>query len=200
MAWQLSGQYVETCNCDYLCPCGPSGLSKSTNGFCIFVMGFAVEKGNFDGTELAGRRMVLLCKTPGEMIAGNWQVGLIVDDGADQKQRDALTAIISGQAGGPMAGLGPLIGTFLGVESAPVTLAGNGKDWSFSAGDFADHAVEGALGLGGDQMYLTGVGHPVTAQLALARAKKSHLHAFGIDWDQTDGKNNGHFAPFSWSG
>jgi len=25
------------------------------------------------------------------------------------------------------------------------------------------------------------------------------MHAFGINWDDTSGKNNGHFAPFSWS-
>jgi hypothetical protein len=175
-------------------------LSKSTHGFCIFVMAFEVEKGQFDGTDLTGRRLVLLAKTPGEMIQGNWQVGAIVDDAASEKQRDALIAIFSGQAGGPMAGLAPLIGQFLGVESAPIQIDGNGKDWSFSAGKLADHALEGSLGLGGEQMYLTGVGHPVNQALALARAKKSHLHAFGLDWDQVDGKNNGHFAPFSWNG
>jgi hypothetical protein len=163
-------------------------------------MGFDVETGDYNGTPLSGRKLVLLCQTPGEMIDGNWKVGLIIDDGADEKQREALTAIISGQAGGPMANLAPLIGQFLGVESAPITLMRNGKDWSFSAGQFADHACEGATGLGGDQMYLEGFGHPVNSKLALARAKKSHTHAFGIDWDQVDGKNNGHFAPFNWNG
>src|SRR5215470_4910683 len=199
MAWNLSGRYVEACNCDYLCPCGPSGLKKSTKGTCTFVMGFSVDKGDFDGTSLAGRRAILLCLTPGEMIDGNWQVGLIVDDGASDKQRDALAAIMSGQAGGPFAGLAPLIGKFLGIETSPITFDGSGKDWSFSAGNLTEHVIEGALGLGGDQMYLVGFGHPVNERLALARAKKSHLHAFGLDWDQEDGKNNGHFAPFAWS-
>jgi hypothetical protein len=200
MAWNLSGRYMETCNCDYLCPCGPSGLAKSTHGFCVFAMGFEVEKGDYNGTNLAGRKMVLLCKTPGEMIDGSWRVGLILDDNADQKQREALTAIISGQAGGPMANLGPLIGQFVGVETAPIKFEGNGKDWSFSAGPFADHACEGATGLGGEQMYLEGIGHPVNSKLAIGRAKRSHTHALGFDWDQVDGRNNGHFAPFAWNG
>jgi hypothetical protein len=26
-----------------------------------------------------------------------------------------------------------------------------------------------------------------------------HMRAFGIDWDDTSGRNNGHFAPFAWS-
>jgi len=198
MGWNLSGRYAETCNCDFLCPCGPSGLSKSTNGTCTFVMGFEVDKGEHDGTSLAGRKLLMIARSPGEMIAGNWEVGLIVDDGADAAQRDALVAIMSGQAGGPFAGLAPLIGKFLGVESATVTFQGSGKDWAFSAGKYADHVVEGAMGLGGEQMYLDGVGHPVNNRLALGRAKKSQLHAFGIDWEQSDGKNNGHFAPFEW--
>jgi hypothetical protein len=40
--------------------------------------------------------------------------------------------------------------------------------------------------------------HPANARLALAKATGSHLHAFGLDWDDTSGNNNGHFAPFNW--
>jgi len=25
------------------------------------------------------------------------------------------------------------------------------------------------------------------------------MHAFGIDWNDTSGKNNSHLAPFTWS-
>ena len=39
----------------------------------------------------------------------------------------------------------------------------------------------------------------VAPEHALAKASRGHMHAFGIDWDDTGGKNNGHFAPFSWS-
>ncbi len=54
------------------------------------------------------------------MIDGNWNVGLIVDQRADEKQSAALASIVSGQAGGPMANLAPLIGQFLGVEPRPI--------------------------------------------------------------------------------
>ena len=27
--WQVSGQYYETCSCDFLCPCVPGGLAVS---------------------------------------------------------------------------------------------------------------------------------------------------------------------------
>jgi hypothetical protein len=37
-------------------------------------------------------------------------VGLIVDERADQQQTDAIAAISTGAAGGPMAVLAPLVG------------------------------------------------------------------------------------------
>ena len=49
-------------------------------------------------------------------------------------------------------------------------------------------------------MFLENVPHPVSQRLALAHATRSHVHAFGIDWDNTSGKNNGHFANFNWQG
>jgi len=200
MAWQISGQYAETCNCDYLCPCVPSAMTKATYGYCVFAAGFRVDRGHYNGTPLDGRSFVIICRTPGNMIEGNFSVGLIIDDGADEKQREALKAIATGEAGGPMGNLAPLFGTFLGVETAPVKIDGGGREWSVSAGKFVDEVAEGAVSLSGQQMYLDNTGHPANDRLALATAKKSHLHAFDIDWDQEDGRNNGHFAAFDWSG
>lgn len=93
-----------------------------------------------------------------------------------------------------------MFGEFLGVEKAPIKISGSGKDWSVSAGKFVDQAVEGTSGMAGEQLYLDGTGHPANSRIALATAKKRHVHAFGIDWDDVSGRNNGHFAPFSWSG
>jgi hypothetical protein len=200
MPWQISGQYAETCNCDSVCPCPTSGLTKSTHGFCIFAMGFQVERGSFEDVNLDGRKFVVIGHTPNQMGEGNWKVGLIVDDQANAEQQEALTAIVSGQAGGPMANLAPLIGEFAGVETAPITMEGSGKSWSVSAGSMVDESMEGIAGLGGEQLSLDGTGHPANTRFALATAKKSHIHAFGIDWDQEDGRNNGQFAPFDWSG
>ena len=138
MPWQISGQYAETCNCDYLCPCATSGLTKTTHGYCVFAMGFHVDRGGFEGVNLDGRSFVVIGHTPGNMGEGNWKVGLLVDDGANGAQRDALTAIVSGETGGPMANLAPLIGEFAGVESAPIRIEREGKSWSVTAGNFVD--------------------------------------------------------------
>jgi hypothetical protein len=200
MPWNISGRYAETCNCDYLCPCVPSAMAKTTHGYCIFAAGYEIERGEFDGLALDGRKFVLVVHTPSAMNEGNWKAGLIVDDQADARQQDAITAIATGQAGGPMANLAPLIGEFAGVEKRPITIDESNGRWSVKAGDAVDEELVGASSLGGEQMYLDNTGHPANNRLALATATKSHLHAFGIDWDQEDGRNNGHFAPFDWRG
>jgi hypothetical protein len=201
--WQLSGQYFETCNCDYVCPCVPSGLAaRPTKGDCIFAMAFNVERGRYGGTSLDGLTFVVIGRTPEEMGKGNWSVGIIADERATQQQRDALVAIGGGGAGGPMANLAPMVTKFLGVEAGPIEFRGSGKSWSISVPGLLDEAAEGVPGIGGssEPMHLDNTGHPANDRFALAKATRSHLHAFGINWDDVSGRNNGQFAPFNWHG
>jgi len=159
-----------------------------------------VERGSYGPTTLDGLRFAVLLHTPGPMIDGNWTVGLIVDEKANPAQREALTAIGSGQAGGPMAAVGPLVGNFAGVEARPIQIERNGMRRSVSIPGMLDIAVEGIPGASpAEPIYLDNVAHPAASRLALAKASRGHMHAFGINWDDTTGKNNGHFAPFAWS-
>jgi len=201
-SWQLSGQYYETCNCDFVCPCIPGGLAvKPTKGTCAFAMTFQVERGTFARVSLDGLSFIVLGLTPEAMGNGNWSVGVVVDERANAEQRDAIGAIASGAAGGPMSALAGMVGKFLGVEPAPITIERHGLKWSVQAGTAVDMAAEGAKGLNPDAaepMYLEHTGHPAADRFALARASKSHVHALGISWDDVSGKNNGQYAPFSW--
>jgi hypothetical protein len=198
--WQISGEYMEACSCDSVCPCPTSGLAaRPTKGACDAGLVFHVERGQHGGTKLDGLSFAVVLHTPGPMIEGNWTVGVIVDERASAPQREALTAIASGQGGGPMAALGPLVGRFAGVEAKPIKLEGNGMKRSVSIPGALEIAVEGIAGAKQDEpIYLDNVGHPAASRLALAKASRSHMNAFGIKWDDTSGRNNGHFAPFSW--
>src|SRR5213082_1747666 len=91
--WQLSGQYFETCNCDFVCPCVPSQLTQSTHGDCVFAMAFHVEQGRYGQVPLSGLTFVIVGRTPEAMIKGNWSVGLIVDERATAEQQQALATI-----------------------------------------------------------------------------------------------------------
>ena len=198
--WQISGEYFEACSCDSVCPCPTSGLAaRPTKGSCDAGLVFNVQRGTYGPTRLDGLSFAVLLHTPGAMIQGNWTVGLVVDERATQEQRDALTTIASGQAGGPMAALAPLIGRFGGVESKPFRITSQGMHREVSIPGVLDLAVDGIPGASASEpIYLDNVGHPAASRLALAKATRSHMHAFGIDWDETSGRNNGHFAPFAW--
>lgn len=198
--WSVSGQYYETCNCDFVCPCVPGQLAvRPTKGDCQFAMAFQIERGSFGAVPLDGLGFIVLGLTPAEMGKGNWSVALIADARATTEQRDAITAIASGAAGGPMAALSGLIGTFLGVESAPIAFTRSGRNWSVKAGDFVDMAATGASGLNPDtELRLENTGHPAADTFTLARASRSHVQAFGLAWQDLSGANNGQYAPFSW--
>ena len=199
--WKISGDYFEARSCDSVCPCPTSGLAaRPTQGSCDAGLVFHVERGAYGATKLDGLSFAVLLHTPGAMIAGNWTVGVIVDEKATTEQREALTAIASGQAGGPMAAVGPLVGTFAGVEAKPIRIERNELRRSASIPGALDIAIEGIAGANqSEPVYFDNVAHPAATRLALAKASRGHMHAFGINWDDTTGKNNGHFAPFAWS-
>jgi hypothetical protein len=200
--WQVSGQYYETCSCDFVCPCILGQMTvRPTQGSCTFAMAFQVERGTYGTVSLDGLGFILLGLTPEAMGKGNWSVGVVADDRATAEQREAITAIASGAAGGPIAALSGLVGKFLGVESAPIRFDRDGAKWSVQASTLVDMAAEGAKGVNPnttEPLHLDHTGHPAADRFALAHASKSHVHALGLTWDDATGKNNGQYAPFSW--
>ncbi len=201
--WQVSGEYFETCNCDFICPCiGTNMLAQPSKGDCTFAMVYHVERGQYGGERLDGLSFVVVGNTPGAMANGNWSVGVIVDERATQTQRDALAAIASGKGGGPMASLGSLVTKFLGVEARPITFQKDGLGRSVSVPGLLDEAIEAVPSAvtKGEPIYLDNTAHPANPRIALAHATRSHLHGLGLNWDDTSGQNNGHFAPFDWRG
>ena len=200
--WQVTGQYYETCSCDFVCPCVPGQMAVApSKGSCTFAMAFQVDRGTYGTLSLDGLGFIVLGLTPEAMGKGNWSVAVIADARATSEQRDALTAIASGGAGGPMAALSGLVGSFLGVESAPIRFERDGVKWSVKASGLVDMAAEGAMGINPqatEPLHLENTGHPAADRFALARASRSHVHALGFDWDDTSGLNNGQYAPFSW--
>lgn len=201
-SWQIRGEYMETCNCTLLCPCITSNLAAvPTEGDCKAAIAMRIDAGAKDGISLDGIRFIVVLHAPGAMAAGNMTVGLIVDDSASDPQVEAITAIATGAAGGPMAALAPLVGRVAGVERRPIRFDIDGLNRAVSAGDLIDQACAGlpSAVAAGEALAIDNTVHPVNSRLSLARAVRSRISAFGVEWNDSTGQRNAHFAPFAWA-
>ena len=202
-SWQVAGQYYETCSCSFVCPCILTQLTaKPSKGTCTFAMGFKIDRGSFGEIALDGLGFIIVGFTPEEMSKGNWSAGVIVDERASAAQRDAIVAIASGGAGGPMAALSGMIANFVGVESAPIRFEQDGMKWSVNAGTFVSMSATPAMGIDPnttEPLQLRNTGHPANSDVSLARAVQSDVSALGFTWHDGSGQNNGQYAPFTWA-
>ena len=202
-SWQISGQYMETCNCALLCPCIVTNMAaRPTEGDCKAAVAMRIDKGSKDGVQLDGLAFVVMLHSPGPMAQGNITVGLIIDQAASDSQAQAISEIATGAVGGPMAVLAPLVGRVAGIERRPIQFEAQGLNRVLRAGELVDQACEGIASMAdpSEAICVDNTGHPVNKRLSLAKATRSIFHAFGIDWNDTTGTRNGHFAPFAWTG
>jgi hypothetical protein len=200
MAWQIEGTYFENCNCDMVCPCSTSGLTApADNDRCNVALVFHINTGNVNGVDVGGLNACLVVDTPALMGDGGWKVGVLMDAAASPEQAEALGALFGGQLGGPMAGLGPLIGEMLGMESREFSYADDGRQHRVRIGSAVEMSVEdfvSPLDATGAGVKVSGLGFPADT-LAAGRAITSTVDVFGQSWDNA-GKNS-FSAPFAWS-
>ena len=201
--WQISGDYFENCNCSVVCPCLISKsaplTSKPTEGVCDVALMFHIDNGSYEGTALDNLNVALAVHTPGPMANGDWSVAAYIDERANEKQTEALGAIFTGAAGGPMAHFAPLIAKNLGVKKVPIAYSVKGKTRSAEIPGILHMSVDPLPTAHPSGEMWANVGHPVSPdKLALAvGAPGNTFHDHGMRWDNS-GKN-GHYAPIRWS-
>jgi hypothetical protein len=160
---------------------------------------FHIDNGNYGSVRLDGLNVAMVAHTPGPMANGNWTVAAYIDERADDKQTEALGAIFTGAAGGPMAAFVPLIGNNLGAKKARIKYQIDGKKRSAEIPNILKMAVEPLPTMHeGGEMWAS-IGHPVNPdKLALAVGTQGNtFNDHGMRWDNSD--KNGHYAPIHWS-
>ena len=124
--WEIQVDYVESCNCDFACPCNFSGYP--TGGFCEALVAYHIKKGRFGKLRLDGLDVIYAAAWPKAIHQGGGTLRLYISEGASPGQREALIRSFSGKA----RGNGPFelfAGTMATVEQpvfAPIemTIAG----------------------------------------------------------------------------
>lgn len=196
--WKIAGDYFEACNCDTPCPC-IFGTNPS-EGFCDVAVAWHITSGNYGTVSLDGLNAAMVVHTPGNMGAGGWTTGFLVDDTATPEQRAAMEAILSGMAGGRFQRTAAITAEFLGVKFVPMTFTLEGKTRSLIIPDILDAKVEAVIGRFPDELVqisnAPGSLVPGFPQV-VARAEENRLDMPGLKWD-SKGKT-GYYARFEYS-
>lgn len=198
MASQLnvSGTYFESCNC--YAPCSCVCLGPPSDGDCAAIVAWHIDQGELDGVKLDGLNAALFAHAPGHMMQTPWRVALYLDQRASPEQQQALGQVFSGQAGGPLAALAPLIGEVMGVRAADIDYQAEGKRRSLSIAGVADVEIEALGGQDGGDVTLSN--HPFTPipgfAAVVGKSKRFRYTDHGYEREAAD--RNGFYSPFAY--
>jgi hypothetical protein len=199
MAWNVEGTYFETCSCDVVCPCTVSLALGADYDRCRVTLVFNITKGEVEGTDVGGLKVAAIADTPKIMSEGQWRLGVFIDSAASDEQAEKLGGVFSGALGGPMAALGPLVSENLGVERAPIDVSEDGLRHGVRIGDAIEFEIEDVVSFGvesGEPARVSGIFHPAGSELNIAKATRSRIDAFGI---QYEGKSAFSTSRFAWA-
>lgn len=96
--WKIEADYLQACSCDYGCPC--EFEAPPTQGFCEGMGAWRITRGSYGDVSLDGLGLGFTARWPQAIHLGNGTAVVFIDEKANDQQREALTQIASGQAGG----------------------------------------------------------------------------------------------------
>ncbi len=132
-SWELRGTVLIACNCDYGCPCNFNALP--TQGKCEGTWTWHVDEGRYGDVALDDLNFTVAVDWPGAIHEGNGTALILVDEQADQGQREAIRMLVSGDAGGPWGVLAWTWPTVHGPEPVRYELEMAGLNSRVKAGD-----------------------------------------------------------------
>jgi hypothetical protein len=141
--WNIKADYVETCNCDYGCPCNFNGFP--TYGFCRALVLYHIRSGSYGSVKLDGVDVIFAASWPKAIHEGNGTSQLYVSKKATADQRNAVLEIFSGKAKGegPFAIFASTMKYVLEPQFVDIVAKIDGKRSSFSVPGVMDVQVEG---------------------------------------------------------
>lgn len=140
--WHMKIDYVETCNCDFGCPCNFSGFP--TYGFCRALVLYHITNGNYGSVKLDNLDVIYAASWPRAIHEGNGTMQLFISKQASSEQREALVNIFSGKSKGegPFALFATTLKYILEPQFVDIMAKIDGKKSSFSVPGIIDVNVE----------------------------------------------------------
>lgn len=126
MAWSVSGELIETCSCNMLCPCwfGQADLMLLDQGYCATALLLRIREGNHEGVDLSGQNAVVALHFPGPtLFDANGTGRLYIDESASDEQASALETILQGASGGGMEVPSSLLSSWLPSKRVAINVS-----------------------------------------------------------------------------
>ncbi len=204
--WRAAGDWFDVCKCTIPCPC--TFAQAPTYGDCEGILAWHIRNGHYGDVSLDGLNVVALGSFQGNIWAGEAKVtmGMYIDERADESQREALTAIFSGQGGGWPGEFASMVGEVRGIEYVPITFE-IADDLAYWAAEVPGKATARAEALTGPttapgqrvQVHNSPGAEVGPGQVATwGKATTDRADGFGFKWEW-DGRSSKHF-PFDWQG
>ena len=206
--WRLKGDFIDFCKCRLPCPC--TFAQPPTEGDCEGAIAYNIREGSYGDVRLDGLKLVGFARFEGNIWDEDTRadMGFIVDESADERQREALQIVFGGQAGGwPQAFAEGVLGEMLGMEFAPidVEIADDLSTWRAEVPGKFRGSTELLTGPTTTEGQRLAVHNPPGSEVGpgggpatYGTATTNQADAFGLRWDWA-GRSSKHI-PFEWSG
>ena len=206
LQWHVAGDWFDVCKCAIPCPC--TFAQAPTYGDCEGILAWHIKDGHYGDARLDGLNVVGLGTFDGNLWEGNTKatMGMYLDERADERQREGLMVIFSGQGGGWPGEFASMIGEVRGIEYVPITfeIADDLAYWAAEVPGKATARAEALTGPTTPEGKRVQVHNPPGAEVGpgqvatWGKATTDHVDGFGFKWEW-DGRSSKHFN-FDWEG
>jgi len=179
--WTIKGREFVHCNCAWGCPCQFNALP--THGDCRAVAAIEIDEGFHGQTRLDGLRIGMIMSWPGPIHEGAGAVVPIVDERADDAQREALLKIMTGQDTAPGSTIFQVFSTTFETVHDPV-FARIDLDLDVDARE-ATYKVPGLLEARGEPLRNPVTGEAHRARINLPEGFEYDVCEVGRGWAET---------------
>ena len=140
VSWRTKGTLLQACNFDYGCPCNFN--APPTFGSCDGTWIGHIDDGSYGDASLNGLNFAIGSHWPKAIHLGNGEGFVLIDERADQAQREGLVAILTGKVGGPFGILANTISKMHEPQFLPFDMKLDGANSSVRAGDAVELVME----------------------------------------------------------
>ena len=104
VSFRIRGSYLESCNCEAICPCRMVGGvpgGRSTYGVCHGLLTWRIQEGRIGDVLVSGLSVALVYSYDDDERGSPWTLTLHLDSRGSDEQREALELLFLDGLGGP---------------------------------------------------------------------------------------------------